>query len=229
MRINVPQALRNHIPLPAVIDTATMSEEEINALYNELYFLRETEYVNVPQQDRPAFQTMITEITIALTDAVFGGDFAAAEIPASLTAVTLRPPSPKASAPATGTRRLNKHVSNVKNLRSNFGTGAHDQFHFAPTDAKKYHGVWSAAQLSQVKKWIGLALDSIYADDNYVVASKPGNKAGYYTYLVNMDTEVGYLSGSGVTGTKPSATHIEVYLDKKGITVSAFPSDPSIF
>ena len=85
-------------------------------------------------------------------------------------------------------------------------------------------------KLPQLRKWVGMALDSIYLDDRFVVASKPGT-AGGYVYLVSMDgAEVGYLSGASVPpGEKPPATHIEVYLDRKGTTVSAFPSSPGIF
>ena len=65
-----------------------------------------------------------------------------------------------------------------------------------------------------------------------IVASKPGTgkyRDGY-NYLVSMDKPVGYLSGSSVlSGTKPEARYIAVYLDKKGNTVSAFPCSPDMF
>ncbi len=119
----------------------------------------------------------------------------------------------------------NPNKGKVKKLRGNFGTAVHDQMHFAPTDTKPHHGVWSI-KLAQVKEKVGLALDSIHGGDGYVVASKSGGKN--WRFLVNMGEVVGYLSGSAVTG-KPQATHIEVILDKKGNTVSAFPSSPDIF
>jgi hypothetical protein len=135
---------------------------------------------------------------------------------------------PATPPPATAPKPLNPFAGSVKSLRGNFGTGAHDVAHFQPTQHKVHHGVWNSRK--KVKEWVGLALDSIYNDDGFVVASKPGQNGGY-TYLVSMDGKtVGYLSGSSVPpGTKPPAKHIEVYLDKKGTTVSAFPSSPDIF
>jgi hypothetical protein len=133
------------------------------------------------------------------------------------------------ATPATVARPKNPHAGKVKQLRGNFGTGYHDTAHFKATDEKANHGVWQA-KLPQVKKWVRMALDSIYEDDQFVVASKPGT-GGTYRYLVSMDgATVGYLSGASVgSGEKPPAKHIEVYLDSKGNTVSAFPSSPEIF
>jgi hypothetical protein len=144
--------------------------------------------------------------------------------PPPLVALTV----PATPTPATQPKPINPFAGTVKALRSNFGTGAHDVAHFQPTQHKVHHGVWSSRK--KVKEWVGLALDSIYQDDGFVVASKPGQNGGR-NYLISMDgTKVGYLSGSSVTpGTKPPATHIEVYLDNKGNTVSAFPSSPDIF
>ena len=72
-----------------------------------------------------------------------------------------------------------------------------------------------------------MCVNSIYAGDAFVVGSAPGNKS--WRYLVYMDgLQVGYLSGSAELGNRP-AMRIEVYVDSKGATVSAFPSDPSIF
>lgn len=138
------------------------------------------------------------------------------------------PTVPATPTPATAPKPLNPFAGTVKSLRGNFGTGAHDVAHFQPTQHKVHHGVWSSRK--KVKEWVGLALDSIYNDDGFVVDSKPGQNGGR-NYLISMGrTKVGYLSGSSVTpGTKPPATHIEVYLDKNGNTVSAFPSSPDIF
>jgi hypothetical protein len=135
---------------------------------------------------------------------------------------------PATPAPAAGPKPVNPFAGRVKPLRGNFGTGAHDVAHFQPTQHKAHHGVWGKRK--KVKEWVGLARDSINNDDNFVVDSKPGQNGGY-NYLVYMDGEtVGYLSGYSVTpGTKPPAKHIEVYLDNKGNTVSAFPSSPDIF
>jgi hypothetical protein len=125
----------------------------------------------------------------------------------------------------------------VAPLRSTFGQGNHEKFHFSSTVEKKHHGVWRQTKgaswtqkLDRVKDWVNLALDSINANDRFVVASKPG-KDGGYNYLVYMGgVKVGHLSGSSVPKNQtPPAHHIEVYLNKSGQTVSAFPSDPSIF
>jgi len=140
------------------------------------------------------------------------------------------PATPATVAPAAPVAKpKNPHAGKVKQLRGNFGTGYHDTAHFKATDEKANHGVWQA-KLPQVKKWVRMALDSIYGDDQFVVASKPGT-GGTYRYLVSMDgATVGYLSGASVgSGEKPQAQHIEVYLDSKGNTVSAFPSSPEIF
>jgi len=150
------------------------------------------------------------------------------------TGVPLPPPPlvaqtvPATPPPVTATKPANPFAGRVKALRGNFGTGAHDVAHFQPTQHKVHHGVWGKRK--KVKEWVGLARDSINNDDEFVVDSKPGQNGGY-NYLVYMDGEtVGYLSGSSVTpGTKPPAKHIEVYLDNKGNTVSAFPSSPNIF
>jgi len=128
-----------------------------------------------------------------------------------------------------GPKPANPFARTAKKLRGNFGTGYHDVAHFQPTRNKSYHGVWDGTS-DAVKAWVRLAVSSIRDDDRFVVASKPG-KDGGYTYLISMDgTTVGYLSGSSVPpGEKPPAQHIEVYLDKKGNTVSAFPSSPDRF
>lgn len=142
---------------------------------------------------------------------------------------TVAQPVPVTPEPATGPKPVNPFAGKVKQLRANFGTGYHDIAHFQPTQNKSHHGVWGGTR-KKVKAWVGLALDSIYGDDRFVVASKPGQDGGH-NYLISMDGKnVGYLSGSSVPpGTKPPATHVEVYLDKKGNTVSAFPSSPDIF
>ena len=141
-------------------------------------------------------------------------------------------PVPAMPTPATAPKPRNPFAGTMKALRGNFGTGTHDIAHFQPTQHKTHHGVWHSRKnvKAKVKEWVGLARDSINNDDGFVVASKPGQNGGY-TYLIDMDGEtVGYLSGSSVPpGTKPPAKHIEVYVDKKGNVVSAFPSSPDIF
>jgi hypothetical protein len=150
----------------------------------------------------------------------------------------LPPPEPLVGTPpvattpppaVAGPRPANPFAGTAKKLRGNFGTGYHDVAHFQPTRNKSYHGVWEGTR-NAVKAWVRLAVSSIREDDRFIVASKPG-KDGGYTYLISMDgTTVGYLSGSSVpAGQKPPAQHIEVYLDKKGNTVSAFPSSPDRF
>lgn len=138
-------------------------------------------------------------------------------------------PTPTAPATVTGPKPTNPFAGKVKKLRANFGTGYHDVAHFQATRNKPYHGVWEGSR-KKVQGWVKMALDSIYDNDRFVVGSKPGQDGGY-TYLISMDgATVGYLSGSSVPpGEKPPAKHIEVYLDKKGNTVSAFPSSPDIF
>lgn len=153
---------------------------------------------------------------------------AALPLPTSMPAHS--PVSTPTSAPGTkppGPKRANPHAGKVKFLRKDFGTQVHDQFHFAPTDQKKIHGVWQG-NLSQIKAWVGMALDSIHTDDDHLIASKKGDKAGQFNYLVSMGTPVGYVSGSSYPKPLP-ATHVIVFLTKNGVTVSAFPGDPSAF
>jgi hypothetical protein len=179
-------------------------------------------------------ETMTPAPTVVQTAATDDEEFAAFMRDILGTGVPLPTPPlvaqtvPATPPPATAPKPLNPFAGTVKPLRGNFGTGAHDVAHFQPTQHKVHHGVWLSRK--KVLKWVGMAIDSIYDDDGFVVASKPGQNGGY-TYLVSMNGEtVGYLSGSSVPlGTKPPATHIEVYLDKKGTTVSAFPSSPDIF
>lgn len=118
------------------------------------------------------------------------------------------------------------HLGTIKKLRGNFGTGMHEKFHFAPTTEKSHHGVWGTNNVTTIKGWVGMCVDSIWNGDQFVVGSKAGS--GSWRYLVNMGKQVGYLSGSAAHGSPP-ATHIELYVNTKGVTVSAFPSDPSIF
>jgi len=151
-------------------------------------------------------------------------------LPPPLAATPTTPQAvPVTPTPVVGPKPVNPFARKVKALRGNFGTGYHDIAHFQPTLNKSYHGVWGGKR-KKVQAWVKLALDSIYNDDHFVVASKPGPDGGH-NYLISMDgTTVGYLSGSSVSpGEKPPAKHIEVYLDKKGNTVSAFPSSPNIF
>lgn len=161
-----------------------------------------------------------TDTTVSAVRPAAGGDDRA---PRPLVGTPTVPP------PLARPRPRNPFAGKVKTLRGNFGTGYHDIAHFHPTKEKPNHGVWQG-KLPQVQKWVGMALDSIYLDDRFVVASKPGTNGGH-VYLVSMDgTTVGYLSGAlAPAGEKPPATHVEVYLDRKGVTVSAFPSSPDIF
>lgn len=140
-----------------------------------------------------------------------------------LTTATPPPvPTPTFTRPTTGRK--------VKALRNNFASNTHDNSHFLPTTEKPKQGVWGTTNRTKVKKWVNDALFSIQDNDQFVVGVKKGTGTTL-RYLVSMNgEEVGYLSGSSVpSGTKPPSTYLEVYLDKKGNTISAFPSDPSIF
>jgi hypothetical protein len=231
MRIDVPTALQQLLGLPAIIDTKTMTESEVGALYDELDRAGETGFALVKTDDRGKYQLAINAITIDLCQALIDEDYRAPEEVKereSTTTTSSPPPSSSSSSSAPAKKPANLHTGKVKFLRGNFGKAVHDQMHFAPTTAKARHGVWGTKDLGQVKTWVGQALDSIFKNDAYLVKSKKGQKAGAFIYLVNMGEEVGYLSGSSVTG-KPSATHIEVFMDKKGMTTSAFPSSPDGF
>ncbi|TDV57266.1 hypothetical protein [Actinophytocola oryzae] len=136
---------------------------------------------------------------------------------------------PKPAVKAVTTKPANPFVGQVAALRGNFPSGYHDTAHFAPTTKKPKHGVWGKKGSKPLRKWVKLALDSINANDDFVVDSKRGEKGGWI-YLVSMDGEtVGYLSGSKAPPGNPPAKYIEIFLDAKKNTVSAFPSDPSMF
>lgn len=121
------------------------------------------------------------------------------------------------------------HAGKVKNLRGGFGDGYHDKAHFHATDQKSKHGVWGA-KLGKVKQWVQLALDSIHASDDYVVRWKAGDKPGAVNYLVDMKENIGFISGSSVPpGQQPATTHMALFIDRQGNTVSAFPCDPDMF
>jgi len=240
MRIAIPELLQAKLQLPAEIDTATTTENDLTAIYDLLARLADEQVDFVSYDDRPAFQIMISEVGIALVTALDTKDFVQDEVPTDLLAVMPKQPvtipSSSTGPPTTTTTEAakpkpkNPHANKAKKLRKDFGAQVHDQMHFAPTDTKKNHGVWGTKNTATIKGWVGLALDSIYLNDDYLVASKPGKKPGEFSYLVNMNqVVVGYLSGSSAKGAKPPATHIEVFLQKSGVTVSAFPSDPSIF
>jgi hypothetical protein len=137
------------------------------------------------------------------------------------------PVTPRVSRP----KPVNPFAGTIQFLRSNFGTDYHDSAHFKPTDLKSKHGVWNST-LPQVKKWIGEAINHVYDDDASIVASKPGSgkSKGGRNYLIDMGKQVGYLSGSSVpSGTQPEARYIALYVNKKGVTVSAFPCAPEMF
>jgi hypothetical protein len=215
MRLYIPTIIQKRLGLPAMVDTDTMNQDQIKKLYGALCDLSEQVDLVKPG-DREEFQEEITALTSTLIDAI--------ELPAD-------PAPPRKAVPASVSKDkvAIAHQGKIKNLRANFGTSVHDQMHFAPTDQKSYHGVWGTSKLAKVRQWVRMAVDSIWAGDQYVVASKAGEKGGR-TYLVFMNTTVGYLSGSAMLNKpKQLATHIEVFVDAKGNTVSAFPSDPSIF
>jgi hypothetical protein len=158
----------------------------------------------------------------------------------SLAHTTLPPlstPTPTPTVTPTVTPRVtrpkpvNPFKGTIDYLRGNFGTDYHDAAHFKPTDLKSKHGVWGA-KLPMVKTWIGEAINHIFDDDASIVASKAGSGAskGGRNYLVDMGKPVGYLSGSSIPrGTRPEARYIALYVNKKGITVSAFPCTPEMF
>lgn len=145
---------------------------------------------------------------------------------------------PPVATPATVVPKPdNPHLGRVKPLRANFGKGGHEKAHFQSSRTKPNHGVWrktSGSTVEQhrakVKKWVDSALISINDNDDFVVSWKY-EPSGNCRYLVSMDgVKVGYLSGSNVPpGQKPPAMHVEVFLKPNGDTVTAFPSDPSIF
>jgi hypothetical protein len=155
--------------------------------------------------------------------------------PTSIRTVTITPSAPatvstpKPKNPFAHSRKL---WNNTANFLKNFPTG-HDSAHFLPTPHKTKHGVWAKVKRSEVKEWIGLALDSIYNDDRFVANSKPGTGAskGGYNYLVFMDGQtVGYISGSLTRpGEEPETQHIAIYVGKSGYPVSAFPCAPDMF
>jgi hypothetical protein len=229
MILDIPPIIQKLLTLPAKVDTDTLTAQQLEQLYHNLHGLSDRADELVKPDDREAFQDMI----LSLTAPIFG------------LFVQLNDPQPDQvmndndsdqvmnSVPQQKQKPKQKvaipHKGAMKYLRSNFGKEVHEKMHFAPTDQKAYHGVWGGS-LKQVRQWVSMAIDSIHGGDDYVVASKPGQKNGSRTYLVFMNTTVGYLSGSAMAN-KPEqlATHIEVYVDKNGTTVSAFPSDPNIF
>jgi hypothetical protein len=160
----------------------------------------------------------------------------------SLTQSTLPPlstPTPTVTPTVTPTltpqvtrpKPVNPFAGRIEFLRPNFGTDYHDAAHFKPTDLKSKHGVWND-KLKQVKEWVGEAINHVYYDDTSIVASKAGSGAskGGRNYLIDMGKPVGYLSGSSVpSGTHPEARYIALYVNKKGVTVSAFPCTPEMF
>ncbi|MFL6127382.1 hypothetical protein [Actinophytocola sp.] len=136
--------------------------------------------------------------------------------------------TPAPPATVTGPRPVNPFAGKVKALRGNFGTEYHDAAHFRASTEEANHGVWQGS-LPQVRNWVGLALHRIYSDDRFVAASEPGTN-GSYRFLIDMDgATVGYLGGVLAGPGQRPARHIEVYLGRKGDTVSAFPSSPDSF
>lgn len=148
------------------------------------------------------------------------------DTPATTTPATTPPvPAPTASA-----RPTNPFTNRVKRIPKAWGSSVHEQMHFKPTTAKSYHGVWRTRELDQVREWVSLARDSVNANDDFVIRSRPGEKGGY-NFLVDMDGQtVGYISGSAVPpGMKPPAKHLAVYVNKSGFVATAFPCTPEIF
>jgi hypothetical protein len=217
MRLYVSAGLRPQLNCGAVIDTDGMTQDQIKALYGRLSELSDTILSWSGNADKAALQEDILDLTSSLIDAINVPDIALA-------------PRPQPIVPAPQQPMVdNPHKGVIKTLRGNFGTGVHEKMHFQPTTTKVHHGVWGTGSTDQVKAWVRLAVDSIWLGDRYLVASKPGNGPGARNYLVFMDQVVGYLSGSAHPGNNQPSRHIELYVDAKNTTVSAFPSDPSIF
>jgi hypothetical protein len=136
----------------------------------------------------------------------------------------------EAAIPLPFTKPENPWAGKVKALSSTWGTSIHERSDFAPTTKVDYHGVWGTKKIGEVRNWVSQARDSINADDEFVVASKPGED-GDCDFLVDMDGQtVGYISGSRVApGTAPEARHVAVHVNKKGYVDAAFPCTPEMF
>lgn len=238
VQIQVPGGLQFFFNRAEAIDTQQKTESELLQIYENLTAL--SERANQLSENPEAFQNLIQEVSTPLLDAIVTGDFKTevkrvpeVEIPERIsvrmgesTKQEVKEES-KEEAQSSRVQVRNPHEGRAKKLRGNFGTTVHEQMHWKPTDAKPHHGVWTL-KLKEAKNRVSLALNSIYNGDEYLVDSKSGSGGGTWRYLVNMGETIGFLSGSTVSG-KPPATHLEVILDKKGNTVSAFPSDPSVF
>jgi hypothetical protein len=174
--------------------------------------------------DYAEFEAMVRGIGVQPTDPTeTGAD--------PLTTVTVPvSTAPIPIVPVPQAKPKNPWASKVKAISEKWGNSVHEQMHLAPTTDKPYHGVWGSKKPSKLRGWVSLAVDSIYLDDDFVVASKPGENGGY-NFLVDMNgATVGYISGSNFPpGTKPPAKHLAVYVNKKGYPVTAFPCTPEIF
>lgn len=138
-------------------------------------------------------------------------------------------PAPPQVVPVQAARRKNPWAGKPLKISKKWGTRAHEKMHFGPTVNKPNHGVWRTQKVADVQEWVRQACDSIRADTDDVVASKPGEKGGY-NFLVDMGRPVGYISGSNIQpNTRPEASHLAVYVNKKGYPVTAFPCTPEIF
>lgn len=184
--------------------------------------------------DYAAFEEMMRGIGDTLTDpAETGTDtMTTITVPISTASDPTVPVStmPFPTVPVARAKPRNPWANKVKQISEKWGSSVHEKMHLAPTTDKPYHGVWGSKKPSKLREWVSLAVDSIYLDDNFVVASKPGENGGY-NFLVDMNGKtVGYISGSKVpSGTKPPAKHLAVYVNKKGYPVTAFPCTPEIF
>jgi hypothetical protein len=241
MLIDVPPAIGQPLNLPAVLDTAGLTDKEILDIA-----------VKVGKGNFGTAKQAADKLVDALYKAVFADDFLkgapvgitpSATIPTPAPQVPVSaekeeeeeeeeitpqapPPAKKAMSPAAPATKQKR-----PRLNPEFPT-VHDNSHFHRTDQKRIQGVWITKDKKAVRKLVNDALDRIYRDQGVTVGpSKPGST----TYVVDMGaTQVGYISGSKYDrGTKkdvsalPPATHIVVYVHNTSrAVISAFPGSP---
>jgi hypothetical protein len=240
MRIDVPPVIGQSLNLPAVLDTAGLTDKEIldiaakvgkgnfgtakqaaDALVDDLYkavfaddFLKGAPVGITPPAAVPA---PAPQVPVSAEKGEEEEEIAAPQVP---------PPAKKAMSPAASATKQKR-----PRLNPEFPT-VHDNSHFHRTDQKRIQGVWITKDKKAVRKLVNDALDLIYRDQGVTVGtSKPGST----TYVVDMGaTQVGYISGSKYDrGTKkdvsalPPATHIVVYVHNTSrVVISAFPGSP---
>ena len=210
MKLDIPPIIQKHLQLPAKLDTDALNPQQLEKLHQNLHGLADNADKLVGEDQREEFQEIIIGLTSQILEVILAAN-------ANNNNSGNKGKKGKVAIP---------HLGKIQKLRGNFGKEVHDQMHLKPTDSKSHHGVW-LGNPQQVRKWVTLAVDSIYSGDEFVVDSKPAKNG--HAYLVNMDqTTVGYLSGSSVPD-RPKVHYIELYVNRKGAMVSAFPSDPSIF